>query len=189
MAHHERNHRTTTMWPGKNVLLWRWLLFCSIHSAISRCIYVYCKFMPCSLYSRCMRSNSWHSLVLSPTRTHTRSVDVPPHKCTWLRWYMSFFSSFFSSHCSIQNEDSAYNHHFEAYVCAFFSFFGIEFRHTHLLALAHSFSCLHVCHMHLFQPVFLIQLVYLFVPLLHSILIAYFFLGFATFTNFLSFIL
>lgn len=27
VAYHERNHRTTTMWPGKNVLLlWRWLL-------------------------------------------------------------------------------------------------------------------------------------------------------------------
>lgn len=43
MAYHERNHRTTTMWPGKNVLLWRWLLFYILHFyRLYRALYLVC---------------------------------------------------------------------------------------------------------------------------------------------------
>lgn len=51
--------------------------------------YVYCKFIVCSLYSM------WQQLSLSLSLSHT--IDVVPHKCTWLRWYTVFFLLLFAS--------------------------------------------------------------------------------------------
>lgn len=82
------------MWPGKNVLLWRWLLLFYI--------YIFCTFIGRAIYLAAAVA-LFLSLVL------LFAMDI--HRIN------AHDSLFFLYPEWASQWDSAYNHHFEAYVC------------------------------------------------------------------------
>lgn len=117
----KRNHWTTTMWPGKNVLLLTMVIAIAVLYVmnytfvyIELCLIIWCSY--------------FNSLPFVSLYASSRFEFQ----------YFSFVSFFFSSDCclslgivTIFNQyGSAYNHHFEAYVCFLLNWIFPQFIHS-----------------------------------------------------------